>query len=99
MDCIGLVAQAIDRPAPYDDYSLRGGTLHRVEAGLRAAGLRPVRSVRPGDVALMRTAPEQLHLGVWTGETMVHADARLRRVVERPGPPAWPILGIWRLED
>jgi len=29
----------------------------------------------------------------------VHADLGLRRVVERPLPPPWPIVGVWRLVD
>ena len=45
---------------------------------------------------LMATGPGQLHLGVWTGEGLVHADAGLRRVVERPGVPPWRVLGMWR---
>jgi hypothetical protein len=28
---------------------------------------------------------------------IIHADAQLRRVVERPGPLPWPEIGRWRL--
>ena len=49
-----------------------------------------------GDLLMMRTGPGQLHLGIWTGAGLVHADAGLRRVVERPGAPPWPVLGCWR---
>jgi hypothetical protein len=47
----------------------------------------------------MRPAAEQLHLGIWTGGGIVHADARLGRVVERPGMPPWPVIGAWRTEQ
>ena len=99
LDCVGLVAMALGRGPASDDYALRGGGLARVEQGLRTAGLVLASDALPGDVLVMRSGPEQLHLGVWTGAGLVHADARLRRVAERPGAPAWPVLGIWRLED
>ena len=95
LDCVGLVAAALKRRAPAD-YALRGGSAERLAAGLRAAGLKPRRKRRAGDLLAMRSGPEQLHLGIWTGDGIVHADARLRRVVERPGEPPWPVIGIWR---
>ncbi len=67
---------------------------HRLEA----AGLVPAVGQQPGDVLVMRSGPEQLHLGVVTELGLVHADAGLRRVVERPGRPEWPVLGVWRLQ-
>ena len=76
----------------------RGGDLMALECGLAEAGLRPVDEKMAGDVIVMRSGPGQLHLGVWTGEGLVHADAGLRRVVERPGAPQWPIVSIWRKE-
>lgn len=50
----------------------------------------------PGDVMLMRTGPAQLHLAIRTRRGFVHADAALRRVVERRGAPEWEVLGLWR---
>ncbi len=95
MDCVGLAAMALgidDVPA---DYALRGSQ-ERFATAMRAAGLKPRRARRRGDVLAMRSGPEQLHLGIWTGDGIVHADARLRRIVERPGEPPWPVIGIWR---
>jgi hypothetical protein len=48
-------------------------------------------------VIVCRTGAAQFHLAVATGPTFVHADARLRRVVERPWPLPWPVEGVWRL--
>jgi hypothetical protein len=45
---------------------------------------------------LMRTGPAQLHLAIRTWRGFVHADAALRRVVERPGAPEWEVLGLGR---
>lgn len=98
LDCVGLVAAALGRGDAPDDYALRGGSAKRLAAGLKSAGLRLVDDPGPGDVMAMRAGAEQFHCGIWTGEGLVHADARLRRVVERPGPPPWPVIGVWRRE-
>lgn len=38
----------------------------------------------------------QLHLAVRTKQGFVHAHAGIRRVVETPGEPQWPLLGAYR---
>jgi cell wall-associated NlpC family hydrolase len=98
LDCVGLVAWAhalADVPA---DYGLRGGDPARALCW-GDARWRRVRDAAAGDVLLMRGGPGQLHLAVSTGAGLIHADASLRRVVERPGDPAWPILAIWRVGE
>ena len=96
LDCIGLVAAAIDVRTLPRDYALRGESAARLAAELRQAGLRPVDGMRPGDVLVFAPGPAQLHLGLFTGTGLIHADAGLRRVVERPLPLPWPLIGIWR---
>lgn len=96
LDCIGVVSIATGRPAP-TGYALRGADTEQVRGIIEATGLHAVSVSAPGDVLLMRTGPGQLHLGVRTARGLVHADAGLRRVVERPGRPEWEILGQWRL--
>lgn len=91
LDCVGLAAWATGLPAP-TGYALRGGEPGRVMGALDAA---MARGDGPGAVLLMRTGPGQLHLGIRTEAGFVHADAGLRRVVERPGEPPWPVLGSW----
>lgn len=99
LDCIGLVAAAAGVESARRDYRLRGGSVAELERGLAAAGLRRSEGEpAAGDVLVMRPAAQQLHLGVWTGGGIVHADAGLRRVVERPGEPPWPVIGRWRME-
>lgn len=96
LDCVGLVALAL-RAGGYlgevpSGYSLRGGawgSLDRV--------LVRVAEAEPGDVLLMAVGPGQIHLGISTAGGFVHADAGLRRVVERPGMPPWPLIGVWRM--
>lgn len=50
------------------------------------------------DILLLQPGLDQLHLGLWTGTGLVHAHAGLRRVVETPGQPSFPLLGIWYQE-
>jgi hypothetical protein len=96
LDCVGLVAFANRLQHAPTGYALHGGTEDRLVRELRLAGFRSARSMRSGDTLVLHAGFEQLHLGVWTGTTLIHADAGLRRVVERPGLPSWPIAGIWR---
>lgn len=95
LDCVGVVALAVGVEVA-GGYALRGGDAVEVAARIVAAGLVAVEDALPGDVMLMRAGPGQLHLAVKTARGFVHADAGLRRVVERPGDPEWEILGLWR---
>jgi cell wall-associated NlpC family hydrolase len=98
LDCVGLVAAALELRAPRD-YPLHGGSPTRIAKELAAAGLRRAGAMRAGDVLVLAAGPAQLHLGIFTGTGLVHSDAGLRRVVERPAPLPWPIIHIWRAED
>lgn len=101
LDCLGLVAAAGDIPAAMVPlgYRLRsqvgeaalsmrfGGRVKRV--GTEEAG--------EGDVLLVQAGSGQHHFLVLTAGGFVHADARLGRVVERPGAVPWPVLAAWRI--
>ena len=95
LDCIGVVALAYGFDAVPTGYALRTADVARIADGLAAAGFRAIERLVPGAVISLAAGPAQLHLGIWTGDAMVHADAALRRVVETPGVPRWPVLGIW----
>ena len=97
LDCIGLVALAIDVRDVPGGYALRGGSTRELAEGLATAGLRPADSMAAGDVLTFLPGPGQFHLGIFTGDGLIHGDAGLRRVVERPSPFPWTLLGIWRL--
>lgn len=101
LDCVGLAGIAFAAKTPPRDYALRGDAAARVAAGAAAAGLRPVDpgKARAGDLLMVEAGPGQLHLLVLTDLGFVHADAGLRRVVETPGPPPWPVLAAWRDEE
>jgi cell wall-associated NlpC family hydrolase len=100
MDCVGAAAAAggVDAALVRRDYPLRGTSLEELERELIRLGLQAVgeEAAEPGDIAVFAPGPAQLHLGVFTGSSLVHADAGLGRVVERPLPPPWPLLGFWR---
>ncbi|HEX8191459.1 MAG TPA: peptidoglycan endopeptidase [Allosphingosinicella sp.] len=102
LDCVGLAAFAfaLAPDAVPRDYPLRGTTREAMARHLAAVGFARADRLQPirGDLALFLPGPGQLHLAILTGTTMIHADAGLRRVVERPMPPPWPLAELWRLE-
>jgi cell wall-associated NlpC family hydrolase len=95
LDCVGLAALALRVDAVPSGYALRRGDLAHIGRAIEVAGLVPVAEARPGDLLLLRAGPGQLHFAIQTEDGMIHADARLRRVVERREIP-WPVLGRWR---
>ncbi len=97
LDCVGLITCACPAIArPPEGYALRGGSA----AGFAAMFIDNVMRQRagdpcPGDILLLQPSAAQFHLGVWTGESLIHADGVLRRVVETPSAPPWPVLSGW----
>ncbi len=109
LDCVGLVVVALRAGgatgAAPDGYALRSGDADAVAAMIVSAGLMAATDAQPGDVLLCRAGPGQLHLAIDGGVggdcssgSIIHADAQLRRVVERPGSPPWPVIGRWRIQ-
>ncbi|WP_366931231.1 peptidoglycan endopeptidase [Sphingomonas sp.] len=96
MDCVGLVAWAWEVAAP-TGYALRASPHERIARELARLGF--VRGEGPGATLLAAPGPGQLHLGISTGDGIIHADASLRRVVERAAPLPWPIVAAWIRED
>jgi murein DD-endopeptidase / murein LD-carboxypeptidase len=78
---------------------MRRGDADAVASLIAAAGLARVDDPAAGDLLLMRSGPGRLHLAIEAPGGIVHADAGLGRVVERPGPPPWPVLARFRRED
>lgn len=97
LDCIGVAIATYGLQQVRRNYRLRGNHERKVRDYLRGR-FRQVASpqMRPGDLMLMRVADDQIHLGVRTHEGFVHAHAGLRRVVETPGNPEWPLIGVYR---
>jgi len=99
LDCVGLAALAL-RAEGFEGrvpsgYTLRSGDAVRVRVAIEALGLVPAAEPRPGDLLLFRAGPGQLHFAIQAEAGIIHADAMLRRVVERPELP-WPVIGRWR---
>jgi murein DD-endopeptidase / murein LD-carboxypeptidase len=99
LDCVGVVVEtfALDRLGVRQNYSLRGDHREEIEARLREDFRRvPLRQMQPGDVMLMSLGRQQMHLGVRTDAGFVHAHAGIRRVIETPGVPEWPLVAAYR---
>lgn len=99
LDCVGVVLATfgIDPAGVRSDY----GPDHQDQIELDTALLKHFsrlqpRQLAPGDVMLMTITKRRLHLGIRTREGFVHAHAGLRRVVETPGMPEWPLLAAYR---
>ena len=99
LDCVGLAIETYGIPAEAvrRNYKLRGDHRCEIELGLRKYFRRVSgRDAKPGDLMLLRVASDQLHLAVRTEGGFVHAHAGLGRVVETPGAPEWPLIGVYR---
>jgi murein DD-endopeptidase / murein LD-carboxypeptidase len=99
LDCVGVAMATFDVPVECvrRDYRARGDHEAEVRALLSDAFRRvPQSELRPGDLMLMRVAADQVHLGIRTSAGFVHAHAGLRRVVETPGLPQWPLIAAYR---
>ena len=96
IDCIGLIVATYGLCDVATGYALRTTDASPIFGALSDAGFAPVGELIPGDIVLFDAGPAQLHLGLWSGTGLIHADAGLRRVVETPGAPGWPVITIWR---
>ncbi|MDR6852143.1 cell wall-associated NlpC family hydrolase [Sphingomonas sp. BE123] len=98
VDCVGLAGLAFGVGVPRS-YALRGGRPAAVIDAVDRTGLLRVTDARPGDLVLFDAGAGQLHFAVTSEAGVIHADAALRRVVERPGDPPWPALARWRQRE
>ncbi|MEP9359330.1 peptidoglycan endopeptidase [Sphingomonas sp. KR3-1] len=98
LDCVGLAGWAHGVAVP-GGYAMRSLDIARVRVAAEAAGLAAGEGRRAGDLVLLASGPGQLHLGIDSGSGLIHADAMLRRVVERPDPLPWPVIGRWRRRE
>ena len=99
LDCVGLAlhAYAIKAAGVSDDYRLSGAHRGAILAFAKARFRRvPILRRRVGDLLLLRPGAAQWHLGIWIGDGLIHADIVSRKVVERPGPPDWPVAAVLR---
>jgi hypothetical protein len=103
IDCVGVAAFACEIPSERvpRNYALRGQAPGEIERQLGDLGCRRVagHALELGDIALCRPGPEQYHMVVITPFGFVHADAALRRVVQRPYPIPWTLVSAWRFAE
>lgn len=102
LDCVGLlVLAARDAGADIEDradYAPDPGNLLPVEL---ARQFDPAEDRLPGDVLLMRFAGEPQHLAIFTGATVIHSHAAIRRVVEHHLDAKWlrRIVQAYRMRE
>lgn len=99
LDCLGLALTTYGLPESVArcDYRLRGDHVRELKTRLLLQFRRISRAqAASGDLLLFRVSDEQIHLAVQTERGLVHADAGLRKVVERPGAAPWPMIAAYR---
>jgi len=96
LDCVGLCACAygVNGPIP-TGYALKGGSATGYGALIDSFAARHAGAPAPADVLLIQPSALQFHMGIWTGTSLIHAHAGLRKVVETPGQVAGDVLGCW----
>lgn len=99
LDCVGLVACALDGADAPAGYALRNSDLTRHLAFATRAGFAPASgAIARGDLILAVPGPAQHHLLVALAPArFVHAHAGLRRAAIHHGALPWPVLAHWRL--
>lgn len=101
LDCIGLLAVALDRAGARtafpNGYSIRTGRWAGLDLFAENLGFKPAEGeVRPGDIALFRPSASQMHFAIAARRNghWVEAHAGLRRVVIAPASE--PFQALWR---
>jgi hypothetical protein len=99
LDCVGLLMATYGIPVDRvrRNYRVKGDHRREAEQVLAQHFRRvPPGQALSGDALLFQIARDQLHFGVWTDAGFVHAHAGLKRVVETPGFPEWPLIAVYR---
>jgi cell wall-associated NlpC family hydrolase len=102
LDCVGLALWAFGFPpeAVRRNYRLSGEYFEEIQRELERRFSRTTdHKGRAGDLLLCRVSQRQAHVAISCGPSFVHSDARLRCVVETPGPPPWAIIAAFRLNQ
>lgn len=100
LDCVGLVAFAINANNVVSDYSLKGVNSTKILSHLDGFDLDILGdyfTFRDGDIAVVTCSPQQFHLMVRAANGWVHSHAGLRKVVHTPGISPWPIVALRRI--
>lgn len=103
LDCVGLAGHALGIDALPSGYPLRMRGPEQALIVIRGLPLGQGEGGAGDLLLLLNGGAGQLHFaianGVGSACGAVHADLAMRRVVERPGPLPWPIIGRWHRMD
>ena len=97
LDCLGLALACFD----VGEDRRNGGDGRFVDERAMARSLSQhfieVSEPQTGDLVVMRRG-RRWHFAISDAETLIHADARARRVIRRRGDPPWPVVSRWRMK-
>lgn len=101
LDCVGLVAHALDVAEPPNFYSLKGTKIGFIKSCMDNLGLCRIDTsipIQTGDIAVVECTEGQFHLMIAAADGWVHSHAGLQKVVHTPGQNPWPIIAYWRVK-
>jgi cell wall-associated NlpC family hydrolase len=100
LDCIGVVIMAtrLRKERVRRDYGLHSSDSDEMNRQFEEVGFIriPPAAAREGDVLAVSPGPAALHVVILTDTGYIHADARLRKVVEVRGDVPWSRVSAWR---
>lgn len=104
VDCIGLVvlsARACGLAVSADRTDYPRDPVGALQPALLARLSVVTDAWRPGDVLLMRFGSEPQHVALWTGAGIIHAMARVGRVVEHDLDTKWRrrVVAVYRFPE
>ena len=105
IDCAGLVAYVLDGLSlPYNDVKGYPRTPYRgmLKAALDVEpSLERIHELEPGCVLLLRITRDPQHLGIFTGDTIIHSYLTVGKVSEHGLSDSWRkrIAAIYRIKS
>lgn len=107
MDCAGVICHVATRlglpHATPHDYPRNPyqGQLERTLDAQSCLQRVSIDDAQPGDVLLMRFGREPRHLGIWTGETIIHAYEPSEKCCEHRMDDAWwsRVVRVYRFTE
>lgn len=108
LDCAGVICHVASRlglphdtPHDYPRNPYQGQLEQTLDAQPCLRLLSDVGEMQPGDVLLMRFGRAPRHLGVWTGETLIHAYEPAGKCCEHRLDDAWlaRVVRVYRFTE
>lgn len=95
LDCLGLVLWCFGLDGQNDGFRDSKDVSSESLVRTIRASFYGVPEPKTGDLIVMRRG-RRWHFAIVDDDTIIHADARLKRVARRRGEMPWPLHSVWR---